>query len=611
MANTFFGLTIGKSGLYAYQAAMNTTAHNSSNVDTVGYSRQQTVRSASAAISISGSWGMQGTGTDVFSIDQMRNIYYDEKYWANCSVYGNYSSKSYYMQSIQGYYSETNSKGITSNFDSFFLSLQELKKSVNDNTVRTQVAEFGNTLTDTINTIYSDLQTLQKECNADIKNTADQINSLSQRITSLTKQINTIEINGIKANDLRDARNLLIDELSSLANITVSETPVGDGIGVNQYIVRLDGKVLVDTYNYSTLKAVPKESSVNMNDADGLYTLQWSDGQTFDSGSSTLGGKLQALFEVRDGNNKLNFNGTANGTAGGTKLTVTNANINDILKLNLPASDGEITVDGKTYYYKSFTYDVQTETYEFELKEPLKAGIANKEAKVGESVDYKGIPYYMSQLNEFARTFAQAFNKLHTQGKDLNNDMGMDFFTGTVDGTGEEFSFTDPTTGGEVTKVSSLPDSTVKDGNDFVVGSYYNVTAGNMKINWKIQDSPSKIACSENITGTDTGVEDTKILDALIDLKSDMDMFKQGTPDMFLRTIIAEVSIDTNTAIRFEEGQDYVLKSIDQQRMSISGVDSDEEGVDMMKFKNAYDLCSKVISIMNEMYNKLINEMGV
>ena len=222
---------------------------------------------------------------------------------------------------------------------------------------------------------------MQKECNTEIKNTADQINSIAQRISSLTFQINTIEVKGVTANDLRDSRNLLIDELSELANTTVTETPIGDDIGVNQYIVRLNGKILVDTYDYSTLKAIPQETSVNQNDVEGLYTLSWDDGQNFDSTSKTLGGKLQGLFEMRDGNNKVNFTGTGNGANGSTTLTVTKANINDEINLNIPDSDGSVLVGNREYAYDSFSATVNadgTYTYTFKLKESLTQDVTNQ-----------------------------------------------------------------------------------------------------------------------------------------------------------------------------------------------------------------------------------------
>ncbi|MEG1459140.1 MAG: flagellar basal body rod C-terminal domain-containing protein, partial [Acetivibrio sp.] len=126
-----------------------------------------------------------------------------------------------------------------------------------------------------------------------------------------------------------------------------------------------------------------------------------------------------------------------------------------------------------------------------------------------------------------------------------------------------------------------------------------------------IVDDPKKIACAEYNAGTDTGIEDKTVLNKLLALKSDMNMFKQGTPNMFLQTMVAEIAIDTKTSMTFAKSQENILKVVNKQRMSISGVDSDEEAMDLIKFRNAYDLCSKVISTMNQIYDKLINGTGV
>ncbi|MDK2807599.1 MAG: flagellar hook-associated protein 1 [Clostridiales bacterium] len=609
MANTFIGLSIAKSGLYAYQAAMNTAAHNASNAKTPGYTRQTVVQNASTPLSIYNAYGMQGTGVDVAGVEQIRDEYYDTKFWKNKGIFGNYDTKSYYLNNIQGYYSEVSSDGATAALDRIFTSLNGLSTNVGDLTIRTQAAENANTLTDTVNAIYNNLQTLQKECNDEIKNTADQINSIAQRISSLTLQINTIEVTGANANDLRDARNLLVDELSGLANTTVEEKAVGDDIGVNQYIVRLDGKTLVDTYSYNTLKATPEETSVNQNDVGGLYTLSWSDGQSFNPRSESLGGKLQALFEMRDGNNKVNFTGNTTAATGDTSITVTGSNINSEILLNIPATDGTIMVGNQSYKYDSFTTTVNADgsySYTFSLASPLKSDVSNEAVNVGDSVDYKGIPYYQAQLNEFTRTLAKAFNDIHTQGEDLNGNRGLDFFTATTVTSGKEFSFSSATTG-----FGSVPDETLTDANGYVKTSYYSMTAGNIKITQAITDDPKKLACAKYDTTTDSGVEDKTILDKLIALKNDMDMYKQGPPDMFLQTMVAEMALDAKSATTFATGQENVLKVITSQRSSVSGVDSDEEAVNLTKYKNAYNLCSKVISVMNEVYDRLINSTGV
>lgn len=606
MPNTFFGLTIGKSGLYSYQAAINTAAHNSANAQTQGYSRQQTLRSASAAISIVGSYGMAGTGVDVNGVVQVRDQYYDVKYWNNNAVYGNYSTKQYYLSNIENYLSEIKSDGTTAVFDKIFTAMTGLATSPGDTNMRTQVAEFGQTFAEYMNFLYTGLQKLQDECNFEIKNAVDKINSLAKEITNLTKQINTIEVRGGKANDLRDARALLVDKLSEIANVTVTEQSAGDGIGVNQYIVRLDGKTLVDTYEYNTLKVIPQEAGVNKNDMDGLYYIKWNNGQNFDANSTSLSGTLKALLEVRDGNNKQNFTGTAKGTAGTNTLTITNSNITDFNLLNIPDANGRIKVGAREYVYEKFTVEKVadgTVTYTFTLKETLAEEIKDTAARIGESIEYKGIPYYMGQFNEFVRTFATAFNDIHKTGQDFyGNKNELDFFTSKNPTTGEDMKFAPVRDGNGNLVYPQKIDSSVQN-------SYYHMNIGNFKVSGEILADPKKIACAEDRVSN--GIEDAGVLNKLIALKTDVTMFKQGRPDSFLQTLVGVMGIDAKAAKNLSESQDNIVKAIESQRMSVSGVDVDEETMDLVKFKNAYDLNSKVISVMNQIYNKLINETGI
>ncbi len=609
MPNTFFGLSIAKSGLYTYQAAINTAAHNSSNADTIGYSRQQAIRSATDALQITGSYGMAGTGVNVNNIIQVRNLYYDEKFWNNNAVYGNNTTKQYYLSNIENYMSEVNMNGTTAVFDEIFTAMSGLLGDTGNITKRTETAEASQTFAEYLNFLHGGLQNLQDECNFEIKNTADKINSLAEQIACLNRQINTIEVKGAVANDLRDARALLVDQLSELANVTVMERSVGDGTGINQYIVRLDGKTLVDTYDFNTLEVIAEESSVNINDVDGMYKLKWSNGQNFDPRSTTLGGTLKALFEVRDGNNKLNFNGKATGNKGDTEIKITDASINDFNLLNIPDSKGRIKIGAAEYVYDSFTAEQDLKTGEITYTFKLAAGstlqdtLNGEPAKIGDSIEYKGIPYYMGQLNEFIRTFSNAFNDVHKTGQDFyGNNEKLNFFTGKHPATGEDLVFAEPTKDANGNPVSLVIDSSKQN-------SYYHLTAGNVKVNAEILKDPKKIACAEDrVNG---GIEDSKILQGLIALKTDVTMFKQGRPDSFLQTMVGVLGIDSKAAKNIMESQDNIMRAIDSQRMSVSGVDSDEEAMDMARFKKIYDLNSKVISIMNEIYSKLINETGL
>ena len=90
MPSTFFGLNIGSSGLRSFQVAVNTTANNIANVQTKGYTRQETTLAATNAMRVAARYGSTGTGVNVTKIAQVRDEYYDTKYRENNATLGRY-----------------------------------------------------------------------------------------------------------------------------------------------------------------------------------------------------------------------------------------------------------------------------------------------------------------------------------------------------------------------------------------------------------------------------------------------------------------------------------------------------------------------------------------
>jgi len=618
MSSTFFGLNIGSTGLFAYQAALDTTAHNITNTETEGYTRQVMSQQAGKALKVNGSYGMVGTGVSITDVTQMRNEYYDMKYWENNTSYGEYSSKEHYMTEIENYYNEVNLEGFTTSFNSMHDSLQELAKNPSNLSVRTQVTNYAKSLTEYFNYLSGSMQSIQEECNFEIKNKVDQINSTAQQISAITKQINTLEVGGGTANDLRDQRALLVDELSEIVDISVSEKTVGDGIGITSYTIKMNGQTLVDTGNFNKLHVIPREVKSNQNDVDGLYDIAWTNGQVFETTSTSIGGTLQALFEVRDGNEASNLKGEVTAAAGDSYVTMTSTNVNSVEKLNIP-ENGVITIGNREYTYTGFEVTKDTGSgnfiYNFELEEPVIVDAENETAAIGESINYKGIPYYMAQMNEFVRTYSKAFNEIHRTGEDLDGNAGKDFFNATSKVSGRTYEFGplkdsedypyydadtfNSQTGGYYDNISE---------DQPLYGSYYFMTADNFTISDEIANNPNSVAASKSVTD---GIENNDVVDALIALKANKSMFKQGAPAAFLQTLVAEVGIDTKKATNFSSSQDNILKAITNQRLSISGVDIDEEAMNLVRFQNAYNLAAKVITVMDEVYDKLINYMGV
>jgi flagellar hook-associated protein 1 FlgK len=613
MPSTFFGLTIGTSGLYASQAGLNTTAHNIANTETEGYTRQVAKQQAGNAMRVNAKYGMAGTGVDITGVEQIRDSYYDVKYRTNNTMYGSYSTKQYYMSTIENYFNEVKLEGFTKNFDSMYNSIQELSKNPTDLTVRTQVTNFAQSTTDYVNELASNLESVQEECNYEIKNQVDRINSLSQQIATITKQINTLEVGGGTANDLRDQRNIMVEELSGYANISVNERVVGSGVGITSYTVTMDSQTLVDTYTANQLKVVPRTEKVNVNDVDGLYDICWQSGQKLNTQSPTLGGTLRALFEVRDGNNGENFKGKVTAAAGDLTVKITDTNINDVEHLNLP-SNGVLTIGNREYHYNGFAVTQNEDTgafeYEFTLDDAVVVDVDNESVRVGEDIAYKGVPYYMAQLNQFVRTYAKAFNEVHTSGVDLNGEKGLDFFNGKDVVSGKNFvlssSPTDEANGYLfTTRTGAFAQDYVDE--DVNYGSYYMLNSKNFCITDAVYTDAKKLATSRDITN---GSGNNDNVEKLLALKDDVSMFKQGKPAQFFQTLVAEIGIDTKKTSNFAENQSNILSAVENQRLSISGVDSEEEAMNLVRYQNAYGLSAKVISVMDEIFDKLINYMG-
>lgn len=685
MPSTFFGLNIAASGMSTYNAGLTTTGHNISNIKTEGYTRQSVKQQAKEAISLRTSYGMLGSGVIATDIVSARSDYYDTRYRQTNSIYGKYTTQSYYLKDIENYFypKEAESGGVINSLTNFFTSLEYLTTSAMDTTKRTEVTGYAQTLAYHVEQTAIQLQELQQEVNMEIHATVQQINAYAAEIASLTKQINTIEVYGQTANDLRDQRALIIDKLSELANVTVTEKAPADGNGTNQYIVTLGGGVLVDTTRYNTLNLVTSDAKVSQNDVENLYSLEWSYGQSFDCHSSILGGTLQGLFEIRDGNNADNFKATMT-DATATTITITSdafssPNASDLSQLDLPVSDGVLTIGKMDYVYSSFSVDVAadgTYTYTFTLKEELSTeGLARLQqilaeqdpektaAKAGDSIAFRGIPYYMRQLNEFIRTFSASFNQVQNKGYDLNGDLGRDLFVATGIASGEEYDMTEflrntedgfyylngykvfdtnkqdayTNDGYTFEAIAGEPDYYElkdSDGNfvekvyipaddakifsfDSLPGgadsvSYYAMTALTYTAAKDLVANGSLLACSaENVEGT-AGWEEAKNLTNMLALQTDNSMFKQGDPLSFLNVLItATLGVDSDRTQQSAENYENILFAVDNRRTSLTGVDEDEEAQNLVIYQNLLNYQYRVLAVMNEVLDKLINETGV
>ncbi len=631
MPSQFFGLNIAYTGLLASNAALNTTANNISNEQTEGYSRQIVNQSASAALRTYTKYGCAGSGVDVNSIDRVRDVFYDFKYWNNNAQVGEFSTLKEYMWQIQDYFKDDEfTEGFNTIFNKMVANLEELKKDAGSVTTKQQFVSSAESLTYYFNTMAENLEKLQLEINLQLKNKVDMINSYAEAISSLNKQINVIELGGITANELRDQRDSIIDKLSQIVDVQTEEIPIHDSnypdrvTGANRYMVKIaGGQKIVDTNEYFELvcEAKPTYETINQADAIGLYDIYFKDGREFNMYSSTIGGELKALIQMRDGNNGENFTGTVENVYSGT---LPNGDVRNMVDVSITAdylkslnsgilspTGGVVTLGNEEYCYDSFsvTYNAagEIEKYTFVIsndtnknyKQPDPSRIG-KEAAVGKSVNYQGIPYYQEQLNEWVRIFAKAFNDIATAdgAEDGQGNPADIFFAADKPGDRTQYHFdaSENITAGTV--LYSTDDS------------YFLLTAKNFAVSNRIVENADLFA-----THTVVGAGESKydIVENLINMQGDKNVasFRGASAGEFLQCILADVALNASNAITFYDCYTGIKNTIETQRTSISGVDGDEEAINLVKFQHSYNLASQMIQVLTEIYDRLILQTGV
>lgn len=547
MGESFFGFNVAVRGLFSAQRNLNTVNHNLNNINTPGYSRQQSIQVASRPMALADGTGMMGTGAEVIGVKRIRDEYLDFKYWSENINLGEWSAKQEALSDIEVTFNEPSNSGFTTIMSDFYDSLQELAKDPSSAAVRSLVKQRGVTLTKYFNSMASHFEELQKDLNYKIQTKVEAVNSYATQIQQLNRQIYITELDGNTANDMRDQRTLLVDKLSRIINIDASEVVAGrlpDGREDRHFLVTISGKALIDHFTISELALVQRDDDhkVNNEDVPNLYQIQWADGNAL----SVKSGELRGYLDVRDGN--------------------------------------EGSSDGPN-------------------------GIV--------SPNYKGLPYYQKKLNEFVQTFARAFNEGYIDTDDEKGFSGADTFgIGHAHGYGYGPSAANMirffTMKGKDGKpllsddfVGTVTDINDPNYNENIYNLYNNITAKNFSISFDIENDYNLIATSK-VSGEAGNID---VLNELLGFRRNADMFAEGAPEDFMKSLVATLGIDAEQAANYKSNRQIIVNQIVNRRLSDSGVSIDEEMANLVKFQQAYSASAKMIQTMNEIYETLINKL--
>lgn len=261
-----FGFNSAVRGLLASQRALYTTNHNIDNTNTKGYSRQQVDQKATNPFKMPGV-GFLGTGTEIVNIERVRDSFVDFKYWNETAPKGEWEVKKSSLAEIEKLMGEPSNNSFRKYMDDFYSSVGEMSKNASDTAFREPVRENAMAFTKHINETAKRLQDMKIETEYTIDMKVKHVNSISSQIAGLNRQIYSAEIDGIHANDLRDRRELLVDDLAKIVNVKVNESANG------KYNVSVGGITIVDHMDTN-------EMSFKVEDVGGNkeYKLAWENG---------------------------------------------------------------------------------------------------------------------------------------------------------------------------------------------------------------------------------------------------------------------------------------------------------------------------------------------
>ena len=574
----FSNLYLGTSGLRISSNALNTTAHNITNVDTDGYTRQQVSLATSVYQTISKEhaigYDQLGLGVTYAETRQVRDYFLDVNMRRESGRSEFYQTSVDALNQVEDILGESSGgRSFSLSMDELWISVEELLKDpcneVNQNLLVTRSYEF---ITQA-NNVYNSLCDYQLNLNTTIRDDVNDINAWAQRIYELNIGIMKIESAQLEhANDLRDERNDLLDKLGKMGNISWKED---SDHCVN---VQFEGVDLVrgDMVNKMELYQDPQT---------GFYSVYWkqhaeyklnSDGDKVVVPESIPGAYVFDLS--RPISSELNTD------VGELKACLYargdhNATFADLNKF---PGDPEASLD---YYDTTISQSV----------------LMNVEAEFDTLIHN-----VTSKVNSILMDAADRATERYPASNYLRNEDGsyLQIFQ-TVTGDDRIYSNNPVYKDTETGKPDSLNDPDLED--------YWNgFTVSNIKINMDLRQAPSLLGFR-----LEDGSEDNETMRLLSEAFSKEDYTlnpRVSTPvnfQTYYNAMISQVSTSGNIYTTIKDAQDQTVNSIESARQQVLGVNTDEELTFMIQFQNAYNSASRFINVVDELLEHLIQTLGM
>ncbi|ORU00595.1 Flagellar hook-associated protein FlgK [Anaerovibrio sp. JC8] len=540
MLSTFHGLNTMVSGIQNNRVGLNTVGHNISNSSTEGYSRQQVNSVATRSQTI---WSYSranqiGSGVGVYGINRARDIYADRQYWKENTNDGYYNAKAKNYSKLETIFNDSDDNALQDSMEKFYQAWVDCSTTASTASSRQNVINAGYNFAETLNATATQVQSQIESVYGEILLSVDNVNSILDRVTVLNGQILEQEADGSSSNDLRDQRDLLVDQLSRIMHISVNETPNG------MYNLVCNGTTLVNGTSKVTIAASAPLNNKVYGVSDYTLLIKESDIQ-FNPGNGELYGQIQAVYEDKEYIDRL-------ANMAGFLLSTLNAQHK--AGYTLEETSGQIKKGGNFYGQTGVEYTWVTDS------------------TTGDA--------YLTKDTEQLRGI-QIIKEL-TINQDLTATDGHKLLAArsgaTTDTTGD-----DPAHGAASSPASEV--NGVADGSNAVwISTLFNCVLKNTGAaaqNYGLSPAGGKRAIG------------------------DESFYSYYNTSM---TTLGGATENMNNKVEF---QSDLMTQIENLRESTSGVNWDEELTNMITYQQGYAACSRCLTTMDEMLDRLINSTGV
>lgn len=603
MGNIMTSMYTGVSGLRTNQTSLNTVSHNLANVNTAGYVRQQIVTSDTIYNSIgssSVSMLQVGYGTTVQTIRQVRDVFLDKAYRVEVGRQGFYEAQSEAAQEVESIFGELEGEAFHDDISDFWTSLQELAKEPDSIVKRSAVVSQATTLIERASSIYDALKEYQTNLNSQILDKVNRINEIGLQLKSLNSQIVRYESGMENANDLRDSRNALLDELGELVKISYTEDSTGN---VN---VSIEGRqFLYDNalYGLTTIKGEDASELLQVVWDDGMNTPLYDLTKECSSQNNTNVGSLKGLLVAR-GSTSANYTDIPVRENYATDEDYTRAvkdynnNINNSIIMSTQAQFDQlihgIVTAINDVLCPNTSFDSHLEWLDLKVKAGTDVKVTDAD---GNEIDTSNILVWDE--------------KNAPVGMDANSTPREELFERkyTERYTEATISYIDQNNNPQTLKVYIYNEENPDD-------IYSQYTTAQLRVNEEIQKDVSLLPLSGT---TNQGLTDAFALDKCQELVNVFNKkFATLSPNEltsytftdYYTAFVGNIATKGNMYETMASEQEAVATNIDNQRSALLGVSSEEELTNMIKYQYAYGASSKYINVINEMLETIINSMG-